>query len=239
MEHIILRLESPLMAFGGETIDSYGVTRPFPALSMLTGMLANAMGWRRVERTKHQELQDRIIYATRIDREPAYNTPHRDFQTAKLNAYDKGWTTKGIPEGRRGSSYSSPHLRYRDYLADMSVTIALRLQDEENSLSLYDIVERLIEPARPIFIGRKPCIPSGYVFREFVEGNTVMEALLSYPLDTGASAIIRAMWPYNEGANGVEEFQSYILTDQRNWISGLHGGGRLVCQGNIPDYKFG
>ena len=47
--HLILNLESPLMAFGGETIDNYGVIRPFPAASMLTGLLANALGWRRVE----------------------------------------------------------------------------------------------------------------------------------------------------------------------------------------------
>ena len=50
MRHLVLTLESPLMAFGGETIDNLGVIRPFPAASMLTGLLANALGWRRVER---------------------------------------------------------------------------------------------------------------------------------------------------------------------------------------------
>ena len=49
MRHLIMRLESPLMAFGGEAIDNLGVIRSFPAASMLTGMLANALGWRRVE----------------------------------------------------------------------------------------------------------------------------------------------------------------------------------------------
>ena len=32
------------MAFGGETIDNLGVIRPFPAVSMLTGLFANALG---------------------------------------------------------------------------------------------------------------------------------------------------------------------------------------------------
>ena len=45
MEHLILRLEAPLMAFGGETIDNLGVVRRFPSASMLTGLLANALGW--------------------------------------------------------------------------------------------------------------------------------------------------------------------------------------------------
>ena len=70
MRHLILRLEAPLMAFGGETIDNYGVVRPFPAASMLTGLLANALGWRRIERKRHQQLQDHLVFASRIDREP-------------------------------------------------------------------------------------------------------------------------------------------------------------------------
>jgi CRISPR system Cascade subunit CasD len=44
-----MRLEAPLMAFGGEAIDNYGVIRDFPALSMVTGLLANALGYRREE----------------------------------------------------------------------------------------------------------------------------------------------------------------------------------------------
>ena len=62
MRHLIMNLESPLMAFGGETIDNYGVVRWFPSASMLTGLLANALGWRRIERQRHQRLQDRLIF---------------------------------------------------------------------------------------------------------------------------------------------------------------------------------
>ena len=61
MNHLILNLESPLMSFGGETIDNLGVIRWFPAVSMLTGLLANALGWRRVDRERHQDLQDRLV----------------------------------------------------------------------------------------------------------------------------------------------------------------------------------
>ncbi len=68
--HLILRLEAPLVAFGGEAIDNYGVTRDFPAASMLTGLLANALGWRRTDRAAHQRLQDRMVFAARRDREP-------------------------------------------------------------------------------------------------------------------------------------------------------------------------
>ena len=43
--YLVLRLASPLIAFGGEAIDNLGVIRDFPALSMLTGLLANALGY--------------------------------------------------------------------------------------------------------------------------------------------------------------------------------------------------
>ena len=80
--HLILHLEAPLMAFGGETVDNLGVIRSFPAVSMLTGLLANALGWRRVERQRHQDLQDRLVFAARMDREPHGGLSLQDFQTA-------------------------------------------------------------------------------------------------------------------------------------------------------------
>ena len=40
--HLVLRLASPLIAFGGEAIDNLGVVRDVPALSMVTGLIANA-----------------------------------------------------------------------------------------------------------------------------------------------------------------------------------------------------
>ena len=118
------------MALGGETIDNLGVIRWFPSASMLTGLLANALGWRRIEGDPHQRLQDRLVFAARIDREPRGRLRLRDFQTAQLNKNDRGWTTRGQPEGRAGgaNTYDAPHLRYRDYFADMRVTVALRLR---------------------------------------------------------------------------------------------------------------
>ena len=46
-----------------------------------------------------------------------------DFQTAAINNTEQSWTTLGRPEGRGGGTYQN-HLRYRDYFADMRVTVA-------------------------------------------------------------------------------------------------------------------
>lgn len=242
MRHLIASLEAPLMAFGGETIDNYGVIRWFPSASMLTGLLANALGWRRIERERHQRLQDRLVFAARIDRKPAADARLTDFQTAQLSKKDQGWTTRGVPEGRDGGekTYDAPHLRYRDYFADMRVSAVLRLEPEDETPTLDDLAAALQEPARPLFIGRKPCLPSAPLFRDFSQGDTALAALLATPLAADVSHVgtIRALWPDGEGKAEITPSRSYMLTDQRNWLSGLHGGGRLVCEGAIEHGRF-
>ena len=98
---LLLRLEGPLLAFGGEVVDARGVIVDFPGRSMLTGLFANALGWHRTERDRHARLQERLLFAARIDRQGTHLT---DFQTAQLGAGDKGWTTRGRPEGRTGGA---------------------------------------------------------------------------------------------------------------------------------------
>ena len=257
MQHLILNLEAPLVSFGGETIDAYGVVRPFPAASMLTGMFANALGWRRVEREAHEGLQRRLVFASRIDREAAGGYAMRDFQTAQLGASDRGWTTRGRPEGRAGgaATYNSPHLRYRDYYADMRVTVALRLHPHPDlppsrgkelvvEPTLEELAAALDEPARPLFIGRKPCLPSARLCGGFVDASDALAALLAVPLadDADGGRDVRLQWPareVGEPPQRVSVSREMMLTDERNWVSGRHGGGRRVVEGTAPRGKFG
>ena len=252
--HLILNMEAPLMSFGGETIDNLGVIRPFPSASMLTGLLANALGWRRVERQRHQDLQDRLIFAARIDREPHGGVRMTDYQTALLYQDDRGWTSRGQTEGRAPSpSYTATppatrksltQQRYRDYWADMRVTIALRLDPPGAGPTLDQLVEALQEPKRPIFIGRKPCLPSAPLFAGFSEGETALAALLAVPLDPEEPRqpeTVRLLWPDSEDAPDMTDVRisrRSMLTDERNWVSGIHGGGRPVCEGTALSGRF-
>ncbi len=243
MRHLILALEAPLMAFGGETIDNYGVIRSFPSASMLTGLLANALGWRRIEGERHQRLQDRLVFAVRIDREPAGHARLQDYQTARLTSA-KHWTTRGEPEGRLGGGGASfTHLRFRDYFADMRLTVSLRVEPPETRPTLEELAEALERPARPLFIGRKPCLPSAPILHSFSDGDTALTALLTVPMgDRKEPGTMRLSWPENdtpEPMTGVKRSRTHMLTDQRNWrSSGLHGGGRLVCEGTIESDRL-
>lgn|SRR5574337_1009522 len=227
--HLLLRLEGPLMAFGGETIDNLGVIRDFPAQSMLTGLIANALGWRREDAVAHDRLQARLVFGARLDRAGSRFT---DFQTAELGRDDKGWTTSGQPEGRGGGepTYKGQHLRYRDHHADAAVLIALRLEPADESPNLDDVATALQRPFRPLFLGRKPCLPASPLFAGWCEAPDVLGALReAAPLADYTRA--RVSWP--EGEGDLAGSCRVDLCDERNWTSGVHGGWRPVREGSL------
>ena len=237
---LILRLEAPLLAFGGVAIDQMGVTRDFPAASMLTGLLANALGWRRTEWAAHQALQDRLIFAARWERESGADVL-TDIQNAKLDGKDAGWTTWGQPEERRGASYDGPHRRQRDYHPDACLTLAMHLAPSEPAPTLDTLAAALDRPARPLFIGRKPCLPSAPLRqRDFVIAPNAYAALQKCPRSPDATGRARALWPLGEGPSTGDAVDRIIdLPDLRNWRTGLHGGTRRIVEGIVMPEPVG
>jgi CRISPR system Cascade subunit CasD len=212
-----------MLAFGGETVDARGVVTDFPGTSMIAGLLGNALGYRRTEPARLSRLQGRLRYAARIDREGGRFT---DFQTAQLSADDKGWTTHGVPEDRGGSpgTYASPHLRYRDYDADKRVVVALRLEPADETPALADLAVALDYPARPLFIGRKSCLPSVRLCAGIVAADGSLAALAALPAPAGTSC--RVMLPASEPAQPGDAVRPFA--DLRQWHTDVHGGERSV-----------
>lgn len=236
--HLLIRLSSPLIAFGGETIDNFGVIRDFPALSMVTGLMANALGWDRGDDVQHNQLQERLRLGTRLETVPEYL---REYQTAELFEDDAGWTTHGQPEGRAKSPSYSPSKngrksltlqRYRDYHADLTALLAVRLEPADEAPTLEDIARALDRPQRPLFIGRKPCLPVGRLVAGWVDADTVLQALQQAPLPHEHSDL-RAQWPDGEGQLPGDRLVD--VCDERNWTSGVHGGWRPVREGLIKN----
>ena len=216
-----LDLAAPMLAFGGVAIDHVGPTRDFPAASMLTGLFGNALGWHWRDRTAHQQLQDRLIFAAALVIEGRVVT---DTQNAKLKKTDRGWTTWGEPEGRDGASYDAPHRRRRDYLCDAEALVVCRLAPGQGP-DLATLAAALKHPARPLFLGRKPCLPARPIFGGWVEAETA-HAALAAALPFAA----RAQWPEGEGPDGARRIE---IPDLRNWRSGLHSGTRPVIEGHV------
>ena len=197
---------------------------------MLTGMIGNALGWRWSDGAAHQSIQDRLIFAARLEREGALLT---DMQNAQLAKHDKGWTTRGEPEGRDGASYGAPHRRQRDYHANVSAIVAIRLEPTDESPVLDLLADAFDRPARPLFLGRKACLPSRPLLRSesarWVFADTAYKAICRAP---GDGARHRAVWPVGEGPQAGDDVDRIVdMPDLRNWHTGLHSGSRRVVEG--------
>jgi len=224
-----LQIASPLMAFGAVAVDQVGPTWRWPGRSMLTGLLASALGWDYSDRAAHQALQDRMVCGAALVRDGAILT---DVQNAQLQKNDRGWTTRGSPEGRGGNSYGAPHRRYRDFLVDAELVAVLTLTLPDQAPTLDTLRDTLICPARPLFLGRKPCLPSRPLVAgtaaDFLDAPTVYDALKQ----ASSAPCARAFWPDGEGPIGT---RAHDIADLRHWRTGLHGGSRTVWEGHLDE----
>ena len=224
MQVLILRLEGPLMSFGDVAIDEIRPTRRLPARSMLTGLLANALGWAHRDVAALDRLQERLRFAARLDREGQGLV---DFQTAELAKDDPLWTTRGVPAERAGgaASYSGPALRYRHYRADAAVTVALTLVPAEEAPDLAALEAALRQPERPLFIGRKGCPPGRPILDRLVAAESLVAALDQVAPAPPRRAAADLLVIETEDQPGEPEAQRLIaVADRRDWRLGLHAG---------------
>lgn len=236
------------MAFGDVMIDRIGPVRATPAASTLTGLLANALGIFRWETRQLDHLQERLVFGCRLDRRGRRFT---EFQTAQLKYKERAWMARGYVEERGGgeATYDGPHLRYRDHDADARVTVALRLLDAAEAPTLDDLAHALDEPARPLFLGRKACLPSAPLLAGFVEAATMYDALLAAPVDDAVpnghprpraprlDASLLVVLPADEPCPA--DFRPVRACERRDWAAGVHAGDTLTYHGHVPREQLG
>ena len=148
---------------------------------------------------------------------------------------DTGWTTRGRREDRgKGDATSGTHQRWRHYWANGSATVALTLLDTpsiESAVSMDGIEAALQRPARPLFIGRKTCVPAEPLLLGRRSAPSLRAALTAEPLGAAQGrrvpARVPACWPEDEGA-GAGTLQ---LDDLRDWPNNLHRGRQRYATG--------
>lgn len=232
MDALLLRLDAPLMSFGGTVVDQINPTREFPGRAMLAGLFGNALGYCHGEAAALGALQQRLRWAAREDQR---GRPFMDYQTVNLAAdfMQEGWTTRGQPEGRKGGDNVTT-IRNRHYLADAIYLVAVTLVAGEGPD--LDALDRALQrPARPLFIGRKCCIPSTPLRFGRVTVERLRDAL-THPTapriertqlrrHTKPEVRVRAWWPVDEG---TEIGRTVAFTDDMDWENQIHVGRRYV-----------
>lgn len=253
MNALILRLDAPMMSFGGVVVDQHGFIDRFPGNSLLCGLIANALGWHHGDYARLQDLQSRIKYAARWDVKPEriidYHTV--DLGQAKMTGYAPtnngqpkesdagGWTTSGEPEhrfGGKGAKFGT-HQRYRHYWTDGLMTVALTLTGDHDP-DLNSVEAALRHPGRPLFLGRKTCLPSRPLLdpkTPQVEGENVLAVLQQVDLwgrrdQRVLTSGLEACWPAELGVHQGEVRRVY---DQRDWANQIPAGSSQRAEGLI------
>ena len=240
MDILVLRFDAPLFSFGGPVVDADGVVSDFPARSMLTGLCANALGWSHRNGERLQRLQDRIRLAARCDRGGVRLV---DFQTVDLGLpfmVGTGWTTRGVQEVRAGAKTTAEgtHIRTRHYLADAVYTVALGLDPEDDEPTLSEIEAAYRTPARPLFLGRRCCLPSSPILVRRLDATSLKEALADEARAARADeGPLRAWWPEDEEA--PPDSRLIPVTDDRDWTNQIHAGRRFVREGRVSPPEVG
>ncbi|MBK7760495.1 MAG: type I-E CRISPR-associated protein Cas5/CasD [Deltaproteobacteria bacterium] len=184
-----------------------------------------------------ERIQARLELGVRVDRP---GVVFSDFQTVALGQphHDgTGWTTRGRVEAAGGGSSDGTHIRYRDYYADACHTVALTLRDPEEEPTLDTIKRALRHPERPLFIGRKTCLPAAPLLlmdepapEGELEAADLLDALTRAPLAKGsASADTLTLWlPCADGA--ARRSPATTATGRIQ----IHTGRRTIRQGSSP-----
>ncbi len=244
MDVILLRFDAPLVSYGGVCVDAHGVTMPFPGRSMLAGLLGNALGFTHRDAAALSSLQARIEYAARADRPGELLVDYQTTDLGQTDAHDVqwlqtgNWTTHGRVEVRGGGrAKTGTDIRLRHYLADSCSTLALTLRDEQTGEpSSGEVAAALDKPARPLFIGRKCCLPARPILLGRRDGRGLRDALESAPLADGAHHQMRAWWPLAEGFD-PNKHRRVGLVDERDWHNQVHTGRRWMVEGTMGTEK--
>lgn len=173
MGFLILKLAGPLQSWGVGSKYNWRKTADEPTKSGVVGLMAAALGRRRTE-----QIDDLANFnlAVRIDQSGLYE---RDYQTAKSRKFD-------AKEGKWVSG-NDAWVTQRFYLADAIFLAGLEVPDAR----VEELVDALIHPAFPLYLGRRSCPPSQKILMESGLG-PMIEKLHEVPWQATRRQLLRS-----------------------------------------------
>ncbi len=164
MKYLSLWLEAPLQSWGAESKYYYRDSLLFPTKSGVLGLLlsgAGLFGDQKEILEKMAPLNQTVIAYTYDGNIPTFIT---DFHMVG-SGYDSSdeWQKYMIPKTSKGKKAvgGGAKLSYRNYIQDAKYYVILEVPN-----NLCDIlIKGLIEPIGDIFLGRKSCIPTDFIYQ--------------------------------------------------------------------------
>ncbi len=175
---LLLWIEGPMQSWGVSSKFDRKMTSFFPSRSGLSGMLCSALG-RKGEQTEFlQRLETTVINViAMMPKEKTSSFAYsdnwliEDYHTIG-NGYDEkdAWQDLCIPRKLDGKKATGVHSRitYRFYLVDRVFAVIWQMEEE----LAYQAKQAFTFPIYDIYLGRKSCVPSEFVFQGLFEAKT-------------------------------------------------------------------
>lgn len=230
-------LYAPLQSWGDIAVGDIRNTYRYPSKSALIGLIAAAMGWDRYKDEEQMaELNRNLKFAVRADGRDGPVLP--DYHTAQVPPSRKGKVYRTRADELKAEDLETI-LSTREYLCDSAFTAFC--------FGPYDVLEesgeRLRNPRRPLYLGRKSCPLAVPCVPKIIEGVDLLDIQRQYgfpeemrtrgwvPLkETGEEA--RIVWE-----EGIEPGMttSTIVRRNDNFISRTlwQFGSRAECVGVV------
>jgi CRISPR system Cascade subunit CasD len=176
--YLLLWLEAPLQSWGADSKFGRRDTLPFPTKSGILGLICAALGASGEQRELLAEMaplgQTVISYIRTQNgkdgtkRKAERETLLRDFHMVG-NGYDSSdsWQTLHIPKTADGKKAvgGGTKMTYRYYLQDAKFAVIV----EAPSQKAAAFAAALQNPVYDIYLGRKNCVPTDFVFRDIFD----------------------------------------------------------------------
>jgi len=172
-KYILLWFEAPLQSWGSDSKFGRRDTLAFPTKSGVLGLVCSALGAGGAQRellaefapfsqtaisfVRCKQKEDKVV---RQGREPLL----RDFHMVGSGYDDKDpWASLLIPKTSEGKKAvgGGTKMTYRYYLQDAAFAVALEVSGDKAE----SIAEALQNPAWDIYLGRRNCVPTDFVYR--------------------------------------------------------------------------
>lgn len=161
-EHLILKLQGPMQAWGRESFEGLRPSELFPGRSALLGLLGACLGVERTDQNRQQDLAGSVSFAVRVDR-----------QGQKMTDYH---TVKNAREDYRGLKSHDTIQTWREYWQDACYSVAV-WNNPDAVVLLAEIAQAVKQPIYTPVLGRRSCPLARPLFETMLSAESALSAL--------------------------------------------------------------
>lgn len=207
MDYLVFRLYGPMASWGEIAVGESRHTASYPSKSAIIGLLGAALGIKREDDEKQQQLQQGYAFAVEV------MTPGHllhDYHTTQVpDSAGKFCYRTRRDELVLGKKRLGAVLSSREYRSDALALIALRALDNAPH-ALVEIKQYLQQPRYHLYLGRKSCPLSAPLHPQIIsDQNNYLGAFKSY----GHKPMLPT---FKEENSGLAERDSYWLGKPKN-----------------------